>query len=130
MKTPFEIKGRRGVLNLYFEGDDLAIDLTEYAETTGSGFRVGLPKSVEMFVAHGQIGELIEGLRNMRDEMNERKNRRAHEAALQLTKGGVSPRDSAEVTPEELRHNPDLMESVALFYLNEAQDARTPEYPF
>ena len=130
MKTPFEIKGKRGVLNLYFEGDELAIDLTEYAETTGSGFRVGLPKSVEMFVSHGQIGELIEGLRNMQQHIGERKNRRAWEAALQLEKAGVSPRDPAEVTPEELRHNPDLQESVALFYLNEVNDARTPEYPF
>lgn len=130
MKTPFEIKGKRGVLNLYFEGDELAIDLTEYAETTGSGFRVGLPKSVEMFVSHGQIGELIEGLRNMQQHIGERKNRRAREAALQLEKAGVSPRDPAEVTPEELRHNPDLQESVALFYLNEVNDARIPDYPF
>lgn len=130
MKTPFEIKGKRGVLNLYFEGDELAIDLTEYAETTGSGFRVGLPKSVEMFVSHGQIGELIEGLRNMQQHIGERKNRRAREAALQLEKAGVSPRDPAEVTPEELRHNPDLQESVALFYLNEVHDARAPELPF
>lgn len=126
MKEPFEIKGKRGVLNLYMEDDDLAIDITEYTKNA----RTGLSPSVEMFLTYQQIGELIEGLRNMRDEMNERKNRRAHEAALQLTKGGVSPRDPAEVTPEELRHNPDLMESVALFYLTEVQDARTPEYPF
>ena len=126
MTAPFEIKGRRGVLNLYFEGDDLAIDLTEYRINT----LTGLPKSVEMFVTYEQIGELIQGLRSMRDEMGERKRRRAQKAALQLTKGGVSPRDPAEVTPEELRHNTDLQESVALFYLNEVNDARTPEYPF
>lgn len=126
MTTPYEIKGRRGVLNLYFEGDDLAIDLTEYRTNT----LTGLPKSVEMFVTHEQVGELIEGLRDMRDKIEARKRRRAQEAALQLTKGGVSPRDPAEVTPEELRHNPDLQESVALFYLNEVNDARTPEYPF
>lgn len=130
MKTPFEIKGKRGVLKLYIEDDDLAIELTEYAETLRSGFRVGLPKSVEMFVTHEQIGELIEGLRNMRQHLVERKSRRAQEAALQLTKGGVSPRDPAEVTPEELRHNPDTQESVALFYLNEVNDARNPELPF
>lgn len=130
MKTPFEIKGKRGVLNLYMEGDDLAIDLTEYAQTTGSGFRVGLPLSVEMFVTHEQIGELIEGLRNKRDEIDERKNRRAREAAMQLTKGGVSPRDPEVVPLQEIKHNPDVMESVALFYLNEVQNARTPEYPF
>lgn len=126
MTTPFEIKGRRGVLNLYFEGDDLAIDLTEYRTNT----LTGIPKSVEMFVSHGQIGELIEGLRNMQQHIGERKNRRAREAALQLEKAGVSPRDPAEVTPEELRHNPDLQESVALFYLNEVNDARIPDYPF
>lgn len=126
MKTPFEIKGRRGVLNLYFEGDDLAIDLTEYAKNP----RTNLTPSVEMFVTHEQIGELIEGLRSMRDEIEARKNRRAREAALQLEKAGVLPRDPAEVTPEELRHNPDLQESVALFYLNEVHNARTPEYPF
>lgn len=126
MTAPFEIKGRRGVLNLYFEGDDLAIDLTEYRTNT----LTGLPKSVEMFVTHEQIGELIEGLRNMRQHLVERKSRRAQEAALQLTKGGVSPRDPAEVTPGELRHNPDVQESVALFYLNEVNDARTPDYPF
>lgn len=126
MIAPFEIKGRRGVLNLYFEGDDLAIDLTEYRTNT----LTGLPKSVEMFVTHEQIGELIEGLRSMRDEIGERKRGRAREAALQLTKGGVSPRDPAEVTPEELRRNTDVIESVALFYLNEVNNVRTPEYPF
>lgn len=126
MSTPFEIKGRRGVLNLYFEGDDLAIDLTEYRTNT----LTGLPKSVEMFVTHEQIGELIEGLRDMRDKIEARKRRRAQEAALQLTKGGVSPRDPAEVTPEELRHNSDIQESVALFYLNEVNNVRTPDYPF
>ena len=126
MTTPFEIKGRRGVLNLYFEGDDLAIDLTEYRTNT----LTGIPKSVEMFVTHEQIGELIEGLSSKRDEIEERKNRRAREAALQLEKAGVSPRDPAEVTPEELRHNPDIQEAVALFYLTEVNDARAPEYPF
>lgn len=126
MKVPFTIKGRRGVLGLYFEGDDLAIDITEYRTDT----LTGLPKSVEMFVTHGQIGELIEGLRSMRDEIEARKSRRAREAALQLEKAGVSPRHPAEVTPEELRHNPDLQESVALFYLNEVHNARTTEYPF
>lgn len=126
MKTPFEIKGRRGVLNLYFEGDDLAIDLTEYTKNA----LTGLSPSVEMFVTIEQIGVLMEGLRSMSDEIEARKSRRAREAALQLEKAGVSPRDPAEVTPEELRHNPDLQESVALFYLNEVNDARTPEYPF
>lgn len=126
MKTPFEIRGRRGVLNLYFEGDDLAIDLTEYTKNA----RTGLSPSVEMFLTYQQIGELIEGLSSKRDEMEERKRRRAQEAALQLTKGGVSPRDPAEVTPEELRHNPDIQEAVALFYLNEVNNVRTPDYPF
>ena len=126
MTTPFEIRGKRGALNLYMEDDDLAVDITEYTKNT----LTGLSPSVEMFLTYQQIGELIEGLRNMRDEMNERKNRRAREAALQLTKGGVSPRDPAEVTPEELRRNPDIQESVALFYLTEVNDARTPEYPF
>lgn len=126
MTTPFEIRGRRGVLNLYKEGDDLAIDLTEYTKNP----RTGLSPSVEMFLTYQQIGELIEGLSSKRDEMEERKRRRAQEAALQLTKGGVSPRDPAEVTPEELRHNPDIQESVALFYLAEVNNVRTPEYPF
>lgn len=126
MTAPFEIKGRRGFLNLYFEDDELAIDITEYVKNA----RTNLSPSVEMFLTYQQIGELIEGLSGKRDEMEERKNRRAREAALQLMNGGVSPRDPAEVTPEELRHNPDIQESVALFYLNEVQDARTPEYPF
>lgn len=126
MTAPFEIKGKRGVLNLYFDDDDLAIDLTEY--TTNP--RTGLRPSVEMFLTYQQIGELIEGLSSKRDEMEERKRRRAQEAALQLTKGGVSPRHPDEVTPEELRHNPDIQESVALFYLNEVNNVRKPEYPF
>ena len=126
MAEPFEIKGKRGFLNLYFEDDDLAIDITEYTKNA----RIGLATSVEMFLTYQQIGELIEGLSSKRDEMEVRKNRRAQEAALQLTKAGVSPRDPAEVTPEELRNNSDVQESVALFYLNEVQDARTPEYPF
>lgn len=126
MKTSFEIKGRRGVLNLYMEDDNLAIDITEYRTNT----LTGLSPSVEMFLTYQQIGALIEGLGNMRDEIDERKNRRAREAALQLEKAGVSPRDPAEVTPEELRHNPDIQESVALFYLNEVHDARAPELPF
>ena len=126
MKKPFEIKGKRGVLNLYMEDDDLAIDITEYRTNT----LTGLSPSVEMFLTYQQIGELIEGLSSKRDEMEERKRRRAREAALQLEKAGVSPLDPAEVTPEELRHNPDIQESVALFYLNEVHDARAPEYPF
>ena len=126
MKTPFEIIGRRGVLNLYMEDDELAIDLTDYTKNP----RTNLPKSVEMFVTHEQIGELIEGLRNMRQHLGERKIQRAREAALQLEKAGVSPRDPAEVTPEELRHNPDIQESVALFYLTEVNNVRKPEYPF
>ena len=126
MTAPFEINGKRGVLNLYFEDDELAIDVTEYAKNP----RTGLTPSVEMFLTHQQIGELIEGLSSKRDEMEVRKNRRAQEAALQLTKAGVSPRDPAEVTPEELRNNSDVQESVALFYLNEVQDARTPNCPF
>lgn len=126
MKKPFEIKGKRGVLNLYMEDDDLAIDITEYRTNT----LTGLSPSVEMFLTYQQIGELIEGLSSKRDEMEERKRRRAQEAALQLEKAGVSPRDPAEVTPEELRHNPDIQESVALFYLTEVNNVRTPEYPF
>lgn len=126
MTAPFEIKGRLGVLNLYFEGDDLAIDLTEYRTNT----LTGLPKSVEMFVTHEQIGELIEGLRNMRQHLVERKSRRAQEAAQRLAGAGVTPRDPDELTAQVLRHDADLMESVALFYLNEVTDARAPIYPF
>ena len=126
MAEPFEIKGKRGFLNLYFEDDDLAIDITEYTKNA----RIGLATSVEMFLTHQQIGELIEGLSSKRDEMEVRKNRRAQEAALQLTKAGVSPRDPAEVTPEELRNNSDVQESVALFYLTEVNNVRKPEYPF
>ena len=126
MTTPFEIKGKRGFLNLYMEDDDLAIDITEYVKND----RTGLRPSVEMFLTYQQIGELIAGLSGKRDEMEERKNQRAREAALQLTKGGVSPRDPAEVSPEELRRNPDIQESVALFYLNKVTDARNPELPF
>ena len=113
-------------MGLCFEGDDLAIDITEYAETTGSGFRVGLPMSVKTLVTHEQIGDLIKFLSTMRDAMEERRNRGAREAARQLTNAGVSPRDPAEVTLEELRHNPAVQESVALFYLNEAQNAPRP----
>lgn len=126
MTAPYEIEGRRGALSLYFEGDELAIDLTEYRTNT----LTGLSPSVEMFLTYQQIGELIEGLRNMQQHIGERKIRRTREAALQLEKAGVSPRDPAEVTPEELRHNPDIQESVALFYLNEVNNVRTPDYPF
>lgn len=126
MSLPFEIKGKRGVLNLFYEDDELAVDITEYAKDTSTG----RPRSVEMFLNLEQIGELIGELRERRQKLVDRKQKRAYEAALQLTKGGVSPRDPAEVTPEELRHNPDIQESVALFYLNEVQDARIPAYPF
>lgn len=126
MSLPFEIKGKRGVLGLYSEEDELAVDITEYAKEPATGY----PLSVEMYLNLEQIGELIGELRERRQKLLDRRSKRAEEAALQLTKGGVSPRDPAEVTPEELRHNPDLMESVALFYLNEVQDARTPKYPF
>ena len=126
MSLPFEIKGKRGVLNLFWEGDELAVDLTEYAKDTTTGY----PRSVEMFLTIDQIEELIGELRERHQKLVDRKQKRAHEAALQLTKGGVSPRDPAEVTPEELRHNPDVMESVALFYLTEVNNVRKPEYPF
>ena len=126
MTAPFEIKGKRGVLNLYFEDDELAIDVTEYNKHPGSDHKL----SVEMFMTYQQIGELIGGLSDMCDQLEERKNKRAQEAAEQLKCAGVSPRDPADVTASDLRRNPDLMESVALFYLNEVTDARTPEYPF
>ena len=126
MTAPFEIIGRRGVLNLYFEGDELAIDLTEYMKNP----RTGLPKSVEMFMTHDQVGLLIKFLSSMRDAMEGRRNRGTREAARQLTHAGVSPLDPAEVPPEELRRNPDVQESVALFYLTEVNAARAPEYPF
>lgn len=126
MTAPFEIKGKRGVLNLYFEGDELAIDITEYRTNT----LTGLSPSVEMFVTYQQIGELIGGLNGMRDQIEERKNKRAKAAADELMRAGVSPRDPDTVFPEVLKLNPDMMESVALFYLNEVHDARTPKYPF
>ena len=126
MTAPFEIKGRRGVLELYFEGDDLAIDITEYGKNPLSG----LPPCAETFLTYQQIGELIEGLRNMRQHLVERKSRRAQEAAQRLAGAGVTPRDPDELTAQVLRHDADLMESVALFYLNEVTDARAPIYPF
>lgn len=126
MSAPFEIKGKRGVLNLYFKGDELAIDLTEYNKHPATGHT----PSVEMFVTYQQIGELIGGLNGMRDQLEERKNKRAKAAADELMSAGVSPCDPAEVTAMDLRRNPDVMESVALFYLNEVTDARAPELPF
>lgn len=126
MSLPFEIKGKRGVLGLYTEEDELAVDITEYAKEPATGY----PRSVEMYLNLEQIGELIGELRERRQTLLDRRSKRAHEAAELLRGSGVSPRDPEVVPPQDLKHNPDLMESVALFYLNEVQDARTPEYPF
>ena len=126
MTLPFEIKGKRGVLGLYTEDDELAVDITEYAKDTTTGH----PRSVEMYLNLDQIGELIGELRERRQALLDRQSKRAHDAAELLRGSGVSPRDPEVVPPQDLKHNPDLMESVALFYLNEVQDARTPEYPF
>lgn len=126
MSLPFEIKGKRGVLGLYTEDDELAVDITEYAKEPATGY----PRSVEMYLDLDQIGELIGELRERRQTLLDRRSNRAHEAAELLSGSGVSPRDPEVVPPQEIKHNPDLMESVALFYLNEVQDARKPEYPF
>lgn len=126
MSLPFEIKGKRGVLNLFYEDDELAVDLTEYAKDTTTGY----PRSVEMFLTIDQIEELIGELRERRQKLLDRKHKRAHDAAEHLMSSGVSPRDPDTVFPEQLKHNPDIQESVALFYLTEVNDARTPEYPF
>ena len=126
MKTPFEIKGRRGVLNLFWEDDELAVDLTEYAKDPTTGH----PRSVEIFLTIDQIEDLIGELRERRQKLLDRKHKRAHDAAEHLVSSGVSPRDPDTVFPEQLKHTPDLMESVALFYLNEVTDARAPIYPF
>lgn len=126
MSLPFEIKGKRGVLNLFYEDDELAVDITEYEKDTTTGW----PRSVEMFLTIDQIGELISELRERHQKLLDRRSKRAHDAAGLLMVSGVSPRDPEVVPPQDLKHNPDLMESVALFYLNEVNDARTPEYPF
>ena len=126
MNLPFEINGRRGVLNLFWEGDEVAVDLTEYAKDRVTGY----PRSVEMFLTIDQIEDLIGELRERHQKLLDRKRKRAHDAAEHLVSSGVSPRDPEVVPPQDLKHNPDLMESVALFYLNEVQDARKPEYPF
>lgn len=126
MSLPFEIKGKRGVLNLFYEDDELAVDITEYAKDTTTGY----PRSVEMFLTIDQIGELIGELRERHQKLLDRRSNRVHEAAELLRGSGVSPRDPEVVPPQDLKHNPDLMESVALFYLEEVNDARKPEYPF
>ena len=126
MSLPFEIKGKRGVLNLFWEGDELAVDITEYAKDRATG----RPRSVEMFLTIDQIEELIGELRERRQKLLDRKHKRAHDAAEHLVSSGVSPRDPDTVFPEQLKHTPDLMESVALFYLNKVTDARNPELPF
>lgn len=126
MSLPFEIKGKRGVLNLYTEDDELAVDITEYAKDTTTGH----PRSVEMYLNLDQIGELIGELRERHQKLLDRRSNRAHEAAELLSGSGVSPRDPEVVPPQEIKHNPDLMESVALFYLNEVTDVRKPKYPF
>ena len=126
MSLPFEIKGKRGVLNLFYEDDELAVDITEYAKDTATG----RPRSVEMFLTIDQIGELIGELRERHQKLLDRKHKRAHDAAEHLMSSGVSPRDPDTVFPEQLKHTPDLMESVALFYLNKVTDARNPELPF
>ena len=126
MSLPFEIKGKRGVLNLFWEADELAVDITEYAKEPATGH----PRSVEMFLTIGQIEELIGELRERRQKLLDRKHKRAHDAAEHLMSSGVSPRDPEVVPPQDLKHNPDLMESVALFYLNEVTDVRNPELPF
>lgn len=126
MSLPFEIKGRRGVLNLFWEDDELAVDITEYAKDPTTG----RPRSVEIFLTIGQIEELIGELRERRQKLLDRKHKRVHDAAEHLVSSGVSPRDPDTVFPEQLKHNPDIMESVALFYLNEVTDVRNPDLPF
>lgn len=126
MAKQFEIKGRRGVLNLFYEGDSVAFDVTEYEHgTENPGDRTS-----EMFVPVGRVEELIQQLLEMRTVINDRLAYLPKEVANQLEDFGVTQEDPNGVSNDALQTSADLMESVALFYLKKAADIRNPELPF
>lgn len=126
MAKHFEIKGRRGVLSLFYEGDSVAFNVTEYERgTENPGDRTS-----EMFVPVGRIEELIQQLLEMRTVINDRLAYLPKEVANQLEDFGVTEEDPSGVSNDALQSSADLMESVALFYLKKAADIRNPELPF
>lgn len=134
MAKPYEYKGQRGMLSLYYEDDKVALDVTEYTRKPhrldSETRELVEGDTVEMFIHHKDIPELISALNGMRQAIEQRLTKRANDAADRLRRAGVSPRDPAEVTDFDVRRDPSLMESVALFYLQEAADLRNPELPF
>lgn len=134
MAKPYEYKGQRGMLSLYYEDDKVAIDVTEYTrkpQHPDSETRELVDgATMEMFIHYKDIPNLVSVLDEMRQVIERRIAKRASDAADRLRRAGVSPRDPAEVTALDVRRDASLMESVALFYLQEAADIRNPELPF
>lgn len=118
--------GRRGEISLCCEDEDIAIDVAEYPGTRGRKE----PLVAEMFINYKAVPGLIAALERMRDTIEEKVRTRAEKAADALARAGVNPRDPAEVTALNVKRDPALMESVALFYLQEAADLRKPDLPF
>lgn len=126
MAKHFEIKGRRGVLSLFYQGDSVAFDVTEYERgTENPGDRTS-----EMFVPINQIQELIQKLLEMQTVINDRLAYLPKEVANQLEDFGVTEENPSGVSNEVLQSSADIMESVSLFYLKKAADIRNPEIPF
>lgn len=134
MAKPYEYKGQRGMLSLYYEDDMVALDVSEYnRQPKHPGDEIREPvdgNEVEMFIHYKDIPNLVSVLDSMRHAIEQRVAKRANDAADQLRRAGVSPRDPAEVTALDMKRDASLMESVALFYLQEAADIRNPELPF
>lgn len=134
MAKPYEHKGQRGMLSLYYEDDKVALDVTEYTrhpqhpDSETREFVDG--KAVEMLIHYKDILDLVVALNEMRLTIERRVTKRANDAADRLRRAGVSPRDPAEVTALDVRRDASLMESVALFYLQEAADLRNPDISF
>lgn len=118
--------GRRGELSLFYEDEDVAIDIAEYPRTS-DGVRV----DAEMFINYKAIPGLIAALERMQGVIEEKVRTRAEKAAASLSDAGVNPKDPDGVTGVALKNDPATLESVALHYLQEAARLRAPiELPF
>lgn len=119
--------GRRGEISLYYEDEDIAVDIAEYP-TGPSGAR---RNDAEMFIHYRAVPGLIAALERMQGVIEEKVRTRAEKAAASLSDAGVNPKDPDGVTGVALKNDPATLESVALHYLQEAARLRAPiELPF
>lgn len=120
--------GRRGEISLYYEDEDIAVDIAEYP-TGPSGAR---RNDAEMFIHYKAVPGLIAALERMRDTIEEKVRTRAEKAAESLVRDGVNPQGPDELNGFSLKRDPEAMESIALYYLRKAAELRDPsdEMPF